>query len=109
MSTTPAETLPTEVPKGRFMGFDEAELDESLANYKLAVKKHEKMRIAAAGGTLQFTGINGKQMTYNMADVSEALEEWRVDLEDARNQLAGLCVAHTNAAVGRFSGAVSAA
>lgn len=103
MSTTPIANPPTEVPHGRFMGFDQAELDVSQANYKAAVKKHELMRIAAAGGTLQFTGINGKQITYNMSDAEEALESWRLALADAQAQLAGVCEPHTNVAVGRFS------
>ena len=100
MSTT--TTAPTEVTEGLYYGFTKDELDDEKTNYKLAVQKHGQMRLSAAGGTLQFVGLNGKQLTYNMADAAAYLENWRQELANAFDQLSGACMRYSDRAVARF-------
>jgi len=100
MSTT--TTAPTEVQSGLYYGFTASELTDEKARYKSAVLKHSDMRHSAAGGTLQFAGINGKQLTFRMDDADAYFMTWRQELQNAFAQLAGACMPFTDRAAARF-------
>ena len=100
MSTT--TTAPTEVQSGKYYGFTKAELEDEKTQYKAAIKKHTQMRESAAGGTLSFTGLNGKQLTFNMGDAEAYFADWRQELQNGFAQLAGACMPFSDRSVARF-------
>ncbi len=96
-------TPPATVQSGTYYAFDAAGIADEKTAYVAAVRQHTQMRSSASGGTLQFVGINGKQLTYNMSDAQVYFATWRQELKNAEAQLAGDCMPHTDRAVARFS------
>ena len=91
------------VSTGRYRYFNRAELEDERANYIAAVKAHSGMRVSAAGGVLNFVGINGKQLTYAFAgDGTGFLDAWSAELANAFAQLAGEAAPHSDRTVVRF-------
>lgn len=95
--------MPSLVSTGRYRYFTRADLDDEKQNYVAAVKAHSSMRVSAAGGLLNFVGINGKQLTYSFqGDGTAFLDSWSGELANAFAQLKGEASPHSDRAVARF-------
>ena len=97
-TTTPDPT----VQEGLYWGFSQAQIDVEKRRYVAAVQKNGKMRQSAGGGLPTFIAVNGRQVTYSFPEGISSFEQWRHELQNAEDQLAGNCQRYTDRAAARF-------
>lgn len=82
--------MATTVEDGRYFGFTQDELNLELEKYKTAVKRQGEFQAAAGGGTLAGGTLGGQSVQFMFPAGIASLEEWRLELQYAQDQLNGL-------------------
>lgn len=75
------------VASGVYWGFTQTEIDLEIEKFKLARKTASDHMAASGGGRVVTGNIGGQQVSYNYPDGISSLEEWSIELQNAKAQL----------------------